>query len=119
MQAAVNKLGDAARTDASRQDDPHKKEHILDNIAAVEKALPVDLAANNELMNNPKDNEKKEKAQKTTDDIINAIDKLDPYSTTGPANEAKKLLDEMVKAAKAGDQKKVDEVGEKIVFFLT
>jgi hypothetical protein len=51
-----------------------------------------------------------ENATKSTDELLNAIDRLDPHSTSANAEAVNKALDDLVAESKKGDQKKTEEV---------
>jgi len=101
-----------ARAQASACDDPIKKKQILDTINEIESLLPQEIEAARQLMANPDDPEAQKKLQDIHNRLTEALNQLDPNDISGTARKQQQLLDNLVDAARRGDQKRVDEIAK-------
>ncbi len=114
LQKLTSKLGAQARDEASKTDDPRRKQDLLKAVQDVEHLLPQEIMAAKEVLEKPSDSKAKERLQEISDKLQEALARADPLNADSNAISALAELDKLVAAAKKKDNKGLDDASKQL-----
>jgi len=113
VQEGIKELVDQLKEELAHTTDPEKKKKLQTQITELERLIPLYTDAATKLSKNPNDKSLQDLMNKLDDQLRNAVDNSVAPPSSNTAKEMSKNVDELLNAAKKGDQNGTDRLNDK------